>query len=364
LSAVVLACLAAPRWTVAQQPPDKQDVPGELTPEEKFWFSTPRRRVATAAEMVLVRDPFLAMAIRIRAKEHVVWGLELDGDVFQSLNADWLEDITDGRPLPDFRGKAPDRIAKSDLAMYQAYCQALILANQQPVELFRKAAKDDEAIKFSHLWNDPANHRGRVITIKGRMARLRKHDPAPRMAQQEGVKHVYESWIFGDTKNAYPFACVFPVLPDGLEPSESMDRRVTFYGYFLGQIKVRVGTAHDPRDEKRLLLIGPTVLVERAGGLGEGGQTPFSFVVLVGVAGLVFGLTVIVFSLNWWFRKGDQAIQRQLAERKQQQVLDALAQGEAWPTAAEPGPTGQTGITAPPADQTGLTVEPPDNKRV
>ncbi len=61
---------------------------------------------------------------------------------------------------------------------------------------------------FAHLWNTPERYRGKVIPIQGRLARLRKND-ATLAAQKQGVRYVYEGWIFGPTEHSRPFWVVY-----------------------------------------------------------------------------------------------------------------------------------------------------------
>jgi hypothetical protein len=314
------------------QEPAQQQAPAK---DDDFWFSTPRRRAATAAELVLVRNPYLAALMRQKAKEDLVWGdLEFALEFAPPLDPDWLDDIKDGRPLPNIAGKAPDEVAKADRAMIKAYNQALVQAFQLPVDVFQKTVKDKEwdHLRFPHLWKEPRIHRGKVVTVNGRLVRIRKYD-APRDAQAQGVKHVHEGWVFGETKGAHPYAVIFPILPEGFEVAESMNRPVTFHGYFMGKIRVRV----PEKDIDVPLLIGPTLVAGKAGAHAEEEEpTPFPLVALMGIVAVLAGVVTLIFLISWWFRKGDSQIQERLTALQDRRTMENFENAPPWNDATEP----------------------------
>lgn len=327
LLAAIVACVV-PWWTGAQQPggkPDPAAAPAAAPDkDEEFWFTRAKRRPAAVAQMVLARDSITIAAMRLKSLQEMVWEeLEFASEFAPPLNPDWLEDIADNRPLPDLRGKSPEELPKSALPTYQAYCQALIQSFQFPAEAFKKSARENADIKFPHLWNEPKIHRGKVIPIEGRMVRIRKY-AAPWQAKQAGVTHLYEGWVFGDTKRSHPYCVIFTVLPEGFQVTEDMRRRVSFNGYYLGRFTFRV----PDKDIDIPLLIGPTIYgTKEAGPVLD--DTPFSLVVLIGVVALLVGLVSLIIGISWWYRKGDRAIQAQLTARQQQQALEMLENVEA-----------------------------------
>ena len=348
LGAVALCSLTVFGSQLRAQDPQKKDadLDSELTPEEKFWFSTPRRRVASAAQLVTNRNPLAIAAMRVKSKQEMIWGdLEFAGEFAPALNADWLEEVKDGRPMPNIAAKDEKEIGRANQAMYNIYNQALIYAFEQPPDVFKKSSKDNDFIKFPHVWNEPKIHRGKVIPLQGRIARIRKYE-APQPAQEKGVPFVHEGWVFSETENAHPYAIIFPVLPDGFEVAEKMNRAVKFYGYFIGRIKVRA-----PKGDIDVpLMIGPTIYAERAK-VSADDSTPFSLMVLIGVVGLLVGIAAVIFVISWVFRKGDRALQNQMAARNDLKIKVLLENPEQWNGAAETNPQTQTGITSHVPDQ-------------
>lgn len=342
LGAVALCSSSIRPQLTAQEPPKKdQDLDSELTPEEKFWFSTPRRRAASAAQLAVIRNPLTIAAMRVKSKQEMIWGdLEFAGEFAPALNVDWLDEIKDGRAMPNIAAKDEKEIGRANQAMYNIYNQALIYAFEQPPEVFKKSAKDNDFIKFPHVWNEAKIHRGKVIPLQGRIARIRKYE-APQPAQEKGVHFVHEGWVFSETENAHPYAIIFPVLPDGFEVAEKMNRAVKFYGYFIGKIKVRA-----PKGDIDVpLMIGPTIYAERAK-LSADDSTPFSLMVLIGVVGLLVGIAAVIFVISLVFRKGDRALQDQMAARNDLKIKELLESPEQWNGAGETNPQTQTGITS------------------
>lgn len=314
--------LAAAALASAQ--PEPQPEP-QFTREEEFWFSKPKRAAATAAQLVATQDPITLAVMRSKTLTEQVWGeMELIGDFAPRLTADYLDLIRDHRPMPDIRGIPAHEVPRADRAMINAYNEALINSFRYPLEAFKKSAKDHEHLKFAHLWNEPDRHRGKVITVTGRLARVRKYE-APSAAQEAGVKYLYEGWLFGETKGSHPFAIVFAVLPEGLPIAEKMDKGVTFYGYFLTRYKYRAQKG----DVETPLLIGPTVVLSTAAASRDE-ITPFPVFALIGVGIVLTGIVTGMIIISWWFRRGDSKIQSQLADLHHRRVRDMMDESPQW----------------------------------
>ncbi|GEM_PF-3417954 len=351
LFALALVCVIAGGWFVglglsAQEPADKNQAKEPTKNDDEFWFATRRQRAATAAQLVALRNPLTIYGIRLKLKDELVWGeQEFVGEFAPSLNPDWLADIVDGRSMPITAGKEEKEIKTPDLAMYRLYNEALIHAFQQPPDVFKKSARDNDFIKFPHVWNEPKIHRGKVIPLYGRLVRIRKYE-APLPAKAEGIRFVHEGWVFGETKNAHPYAIIFPVLPDGFEVTEQMNRKIMFDGYFIGKIKVRA-----PKGDIDVpLMIGPTIVADQRADVPPDDSTPFSLMVLIGVVALLSGLVAVICGLSWWFCKGDTAIQAKLTARKQQETLAMMENPDQWNLSGETNPQSQTGITVQPPE--------------
>jgi hypothetical protein len=231
-------------------------------------------------------------------------------DTAPALNAEWLDEVRDGTPMPDLRGKADDEIRPDQRAIVKLLSQAIIFAANTPPDAFAKSARENEHVTFAHLWNDPARYRGQVMHIQGRLVRLRKNS-APSQAQASGIPFVYEGWIQGPTRGSHPFWILFPILPDGLKEAETMDREVIFDGYFLKKMKYVAGDGSKYLQTPFLVGSTVTLVKESAAQLPA---TPIAetvatcIVIVVGAAGV--GLVL----LTWYFHRGDQAVKKRLAD--------------------------------------------------
>jgi hypothetical protein len=288
----------------------------------KFWFDSRRARPAAAAELILAQHPYAIAALRFAGKSMVAWGEWEVGDELPALDPKWLEAAgeRDGRPMPKLDGRAPDEITEAERAVYGLYTQALVYASRYPESAFAAKATENQDVTFAHMYHEPWKYRGKVVHIEGHLKILRKWD-APIAAQAEGVRHVYEGWIFTRTRGAHPVCVLFPVLPDGLKPDEELERWVQFDGYLIAKYRYRAIRG----DRDTLLLIGPTVKLAAQPPVAD--KPLVSPALLYGFVGFVVVVGVLVVGLSWWFRRGDQRVRRHLAEIQAQRSVEMLEKG-------------------------------------
>lgn len=303
-------------------------LPPPRTAEEIFWEVRQRAAAAAAAQLVMERNPFAQVFLRIQYHREQVWPeAGFIGDEAPELDNELLGLVRDGTPMPKVVGKLPDELRRDQMAIYRLYNQALIHSFNAPLKVFIKSAQENKHVTFAHLWSEPDFYRGKVIPVQGRLKRLRQHEATDR-ARSEGVQTVYEGWIFGPTRGSTPFWVMFTILPDGLQPAEDMDRHVEFYGYFLK--KMRYPTSDKKGIVEAPFLIGPTVILTTppaAAPAEQSGSVPIHlFFVAVGLVGSV---TAVLVFLSWWFKRGDRVMQDKLLkmrlEQAQQMVEDASA---------------------------------------
>src|SRR5262249_61984808 len=82
-----------------------------------------------------------------------------------------------------------------------AYAGALVLANYPSHEAFRRGAARE--VTYAHLFNEPAEYRGQVVRLKGRLRRVNALKPPPEAAA-EGVGALYEARGGGGADGAHP----------------------------------------------------------------------------------------------------------------------------------------------------------------
>jgi hypothetical protein len=219
------------------------------------------------------------------------------------------------------------------------YCQALVNARDTAPELFAKEAREDEnrTITYAQLFREPELYRGKVIHMAGRLKRIRREN-APQLAQQKGVKYIYEAWVFTETLKSNPVSVLFLHLPEGLPVEESMSQNVSFDGYFFKKYLYKSGDGW----RQTLLFVAPTLnIVGPIQAPAEVGSILPQYVVYV-IAGLIAGTVVLVVGLSLFFRRSDQKLRRRLAEVQAARAVDLgfgmeEAVGEAEPaSSAEP----------------------------
>jgi len=289
----------------------------ELTDAEvKFWTDPATGPFAATAQLVLARDPITIAAMRAKGLDNFVWrelGFVI-GDTPPTLDRKLLNEVKDGKLFPRVSDRPPEDMPLDVRATYQLFNQMLVNSFETPLDAFKKGGEEYKYITIAHLKEAPNRYRGEVLRIQGRLYRVREND-ATDYAKKHNVTKMYEAWIFGPTPGANPFCVFFPILPAGLEPGEKMDRKVTFYGYFLTNFKYDAGEGLGRRETA--LLVGPTLIVNEAEKQSfTSDETPFSFEVLLFVLGGLVVITIAVFLINAWFRAGDDNVEDTIREIK------------------------------------------------
>lgn len=148
----------------------------------------------------------------------------------RSLNKSLLRFVEDDAP-PRGEDENPDE--------NRAYDYVIGFARNVPAESFARAARTD--ITFAHMMGpEAARYRGEVVRIEGRLKRVRDIGPTPAL-EADGVKHLYEAWIFSEIYKGYSYCVLLTELPPGIPVAEQLDRKVTFEGYFYKVYKFRAG---------------------------------------------------------------------------------------------------------------------------
>lgn len=331
LAVAVLGTVAVSSVALSQEP--------DNPPQDDFWLNKDRYQSATAAQVVgLGGNPLAALILRSAGLQYVVWGeIGFAQASVPELRPSFLRDIKDNRWLPNLEKLQLDNIPPADLAFCGAYSEALVNAFDVPMDVFKKSAEENRTVTIAHLMSTPARYRGKVIGVQGRMVRLRREEPT-HAAKEKGVKSTYVGWVFGPTKHSNPFCVQFPILPQGLEPSEKMDQEVQFYGYFLATYKYEGARNDDntPRILTTPLLIGPTVLVEKKAPVIEKAETPLALVILGLAVSFLLFLSVVFFLMFFWFQRGDRKVLSSLDEIKSKNLPPMFTNESETGTPANP----------------------------
>lgn len=335
----------------AQEGKDQQEKKADPEDTVLPFFETHQGMLVRASVGVAFGlNPFSALGLRAQnAEDPLLWPeWQIANEFLLPLRSDWLNDIVDDRPMPNLNAKSPLEIPKASMALYQAYSQALVNSMLATPEMFSAAAKENEHVTFSHLWQKPNQYRGKVIPLRGRLIKLVKHDAAPVPALEMGVRSFYEGWVVGPNKDANPFAVIFLDLPEGLAPADKMRKKVYFEGYFV--TKFRYLEEHDPKTSKlppiTPILIGKTITLEEPPPTNE---EPYSkSILMVSLLGLIAIVACMVL-MGLWFRKGDQATRKALVTLRDKSVTFETPDEPPPPLARPvPPPTSQEGGGVPP----------------
>jgi hypothetical protein len=342
-SGIVLAAVFCLAGAVHAQP-DKDGVP--------FGETDQGRATQVASLMVGAGDFLGAIGARVLASEDIalaerVPGWKFDFDVVVPIYYRYLAAIRDNRPLPVIEIDTTEKLARNkplpefwekkgpDWAWYMAYNDALRRSHEATLERFKKSAEPNEDLLYPDLKAQPRLHRGKVITVKGKLVVIRRMD-GPRYVPPELTK-IYTGYIIGPTKGAPPFTVVFTELPAGVtEPSESFDREVTFYGYFLSLVRFDADKKGSKKQDDLIFspyLVGKTPIVHPR---KVEAQQPFTYYLVVSALGAIVVVAIVVAALNFMLRRSDRAIQARLAEMRNKSQPFAVEPAEPEPPLAAP----------------------------
>ncbi|MBX7103951.1 MAG: hypothetical protein K1X57_07710 [Gemmataceae bacterium] len=188
----------------------------------------------------------------------------------------------------------------------RAYDYIVGFARQVGPADFLAAARKE--ITFANMLGpDSAKYRGEVVIVEGRLKRIRDLGPT-RALEADGVKHLYEAWVFSEIYREYSYCVLLTDLPAGIPVSEQLDRRVTLAGFFYKIYRFRAGDGYriaplivgGPMTERVLPPVEPSPQ-----------DAAFASVPLLLIALIAFG--VVVFGLVLAFRMADRRNQARVA---------------------------------------------------
>lgn len=202
--------------------------------------------------------------------------------------------------------RAPIRTFQENKYEANGYCLALITANNTSLERFAKNGRRD--LTFAHLYEEPQKYRGVVVHVEGRIKRIRRFDP-PETARRNGVKDLYEGWIF-DLKisGANPVCIVFTELPAEFKVGEELKGEVAFDGFFFKRYRYKAGDG--TRDSPLLIGRAPVMLPGSPSPGDNGKQMLYTFI------SLVAGTMLLTLFLAWWYWRGDRRVRAKVVETK------------------------------------------------
>jgi hypothetical protein len=283
----------------------------------------------------------VASALVMQAGEQSVGWIITDPRHVPPLDPRNLDFVRDNQPLPigaeDDERKAPE---------HMAYDEAVIYAHKTPVQAFLTSARPE--VSYANLFAEPQRYRGQVVKIEGRLRRVFHLDPRD-SERREGIKHVYELWLYRERYgDPNPAVLICTSLPPGIKVTEEVKGEVpvTFVGYFFKKLRYKSPDTKKPNEFRTApFLIGHVVIAESKPKQVESGWANRLIVIFFGI---IAGTFAIVFLMTWIFRRADTRLQTQLTTP--QPEFDNAPQ----PQPAETPPLGN-GLEAPVSRSTPVT---------
>ncbi len=139
-----------------------------------------------------------------------------------------------------------------------AWYETLAVAAQTTDRAFAASARANDDLTFADLLQHPGKYRGKVVRFQGRLRKLRRVEP-PAVARDQGVKDLYEGWLYLDLPDESPVAVVVTELPGGLKPGDKLNVPAEVNGFFFK--KLILNARHL---EMMPLVVGRTLRVHKA----------------------------------------------------------------------------------------------------
>lgn len=313
-------CLLGPLalWPAAE--PEPEPPPPPIFLEDRV------RGQVVAVQVVAAANPSLAAAYLRAGSQQGLWLAKPARD--PHIDKALLKGI-------DHRRKVQG--AKENYDEASAYKFLVLHAKEVSPQALAKIARHD--VFYVNLWEEPDRYVGEPVHITGRLKRLIRLD-APRLLWKDGIKTLYEAWVFPDDKNGTnPYCIVFSELPKNVKMGENVTYQIAcdayFFKLFRYETRERGKTGQLARRDAPLFIGRGFVRSDASSDAAEGDSGwSISAVthVLPGCVGVVVMLIGAMLALGWWFKRGDRAVHSRIAE----------ARGTAFLPPPEDDPTGLT----------------------
>ncbi|MGF1580795.1 MAG: hypothetical protein ACFCD0_15645 [Gemmataceae bacterium] len=282
----------------------------------KFWSESERRVPARHVQPLFLTDPMLIVTAN-------------GGSSYApKLTREWLLTGVQARDDQAFPRKTDNReFNLAEKNEIKALVEAITNAAFTPEVQFSRSAEDNDYLNWGTIFENPSRYRGKVISMKGTLRRLRKL-PAPHQLVHRGIPFVYEGWVFTNTYGANPVCVVLPRLPERVEVGEVIEHEVAFNGYFLKRYKYFSGKGW----KRTLHFVAPTFEVRpkpQDAGLSDLITKVFMFLAVFGVITAV-GLGIV----RIWYLVHDAKVRKRISRAKdklavsqfEDEIIDPRAQ--------------------------------------
>lgn len=224
----------------------------------------------------------------------------------------WIASIFDDQPLP----------SNSEDREYHTYNYFVTHARKFDAELMAKHTRPE--LTFRMLFNEGSKYRGEIVRVSGRLYRL-TWIGSNKLLENDGVKDLYEAWIFGEHYFSNPTCVVISELPNGLKPAEKFENvHVTVDGYYFKRYLYE--TPEETKDKRRVLrraplVIGRTLTVNPSTSAVDSDAMAFGRYFLPVGAVMVLGMVTSVFALHRWYRNSDRQVRERFIESRSKEFV-------------------------------------------
>jgi hypothetical protein len=294
-----LLLLAWPLSATAEPPPNKA-----------VFLDDHARAALAAATVVSATHPIATAGVMVVGKDRSFWealpaagpGAADAPNRAPSIDPELLTAVEDHQPVASPLHNPGEAFA---------YDYILILAHKTPLEQLSKSARHD--LSYTHLYEEPGKYRGQLVHLVGRLRRLWRFDP-PDLPAKEGVKNLYEGWIFGDAAYSKPYCVIASEISPGIPIADKIeDLPVRFDGYLFKCYRYHAGD----RNREAPLLIGraitrrttPAATAEEPEIASSNWIVPTFLILMLLTVG-------VAFLLHWWFRRGDRTVWSRVKEAR------------------------------------------------
>jgi hypothetical protein len=319
---------------------------------ENFWIKDEGLEVQAALSMIGAGHPLAALGARLAPTETEFaqfgfmkrWQFVFDEPM--PLTRRFRDAIKDNRMLPDLRLKTNiprhvlpefERVGSPDWGWHQAYLEAIRNAHGATAEMFQKGARKNDHVLFHNLKSNPGEHRGKIVTVTGKLLVLRKEE-APRFAP-DGLDFIYIAYVIDPNRRGATYVIALTQMPEGIEkPSENLSLKVTIHAYFLSMVRFPGDRKKKEEDVISPYLDGKTGQVETTPKKDDdGADMSVTYYIVVGSLVGILGIAVLVAILNVWVGRSDRRTAAELAAMREKQRslnFEPLANEEPLPPEA------------------------------